>query len=731
MKYIPTILAIAASTAGLHAQSATEALSSTEPEAIALPSTVVTGTLWESELERTTASVTVIDQARLATNGTQHFEDIVNAIPNLTWTGGSSRPRYIQIRGIGENSQFEGETPDSAVRFLIDDLDLTGLGTVGNLFDVQQVEVLRGPQAGAFGANAAGGVIRIVTNEPTPYWTGQVEGTVGEDSLVAGGLAVGGPIIESDPEKLTFRLALHQLNQDGFRDNQFLGKDDTNGRDELTTRFKLRWLANDDWQFDGQLFYAHADNGFDMFSLANNRTKTFTDQPGRDEQKSLGLSLRSSWLGHDLVKIVSTTAFSSSDSLYSFDGDFGTGSSESSRFPSGYDGFLEIKRDRDVFSQEIRVDSLEDAPAIGLIDRWTLGLYLESFDEITQTTGAFPVPSFNTDYESETLGLFGQMTHEVTEKLRLTLGLRGEYYQLDGKIDNEGNTIFDDGYGTTFPIIQRPSIGFNDTLFGGKITAEYDLSTEHLLFASFARGYKAGGINLSPSLNLAAFDPAFPSGTLPADYDTETLYNYEIGLRSTWFDNAVKTKLTAFYLQRDDAQLRGSVGARSAFTYFTVNVDEAEHFGLEAEIDWQINPYWKISLSGGLLETDRDQFSVPGAPGILSNRSELSNSPKYTYAVRLDYDSLDHFFANIEITGSDAYFEENTIEEKRNAYNVVNASVGYRYDNWTFTLWAKNLFDEGYEDRVFFFDNYDGTGKRRFEAPAAPRTFGITANYRW
>ncbi len=173
------------------------------------------------------------------------------------------------------------------------------------------------------------------------------------------------------------------------------------------------------------------------------------------------------------------------------------------------------------------------------------------------------------------------------------------------------------------------------------------------------------------------------------------------------------------------------LGARSAFTYFTVNVDEAEHFGLEAEIDWQINPYWKISLSGGLLETDRDQFSVPGAPGILSDRSELSNSPKYTYAVRLDYDSLDHFFANIEITGSDAYFEENTIEEKRNAYDVVNASVGYRYENWTFTSGAKNLFDEGYEDRVFFFDNYDGTGKRRFEAPAAPRTFGITANYRW
>ena len=89
-----------------------------------LPVTIVTGELWESELQKTTTSVTVLDRAALEDNGVQHFEDVINAIPNLTWTGGTSRPRYIQIRGIGENSQFEGETPDSSVRFLVDDLDL-------------------------------------------------------------------------------------------------------------------------------------------------------------------------------------------------------------------------------------------------------------------------------------------------------------------------------------------------------------------------------------------------------------------------------------------------------------------------------------------------------------------------------------------------------------------------------------------------------------------------------
>ncbi len=132
----------------------------------------VTADLWSTELAQVSASATVFSAEDLQTNGTQHFGDLVAATPNLTWTGGTSRARFFQIRGIGENSQFEGESPDSSVRFLIDDLDFTGLGGAASLFDTQQVEVLRGAQAGASGANAAGGVIKVVSNNPTPYHAG-------------------------------------------------------------------------------------------------------------------------------------------------------------------------------------------------------------------------------------------------------------------------------------------------------------------------------------------------------------------------------------------------------------------------------------------------------------------------------------------------------------------------------------------------------------------------------
>ena len=476
MKHIQVTLAFAAFAAGLNAQTASQAPTGTEPAVSQLPTTIVTGDLWQSELERTTASVTVIDDTRLATNGVQHFEDIVNAIPNLTWTGGSSRPRYIQIRGIGENSQFEGETPDSAVRFLIDDLDLTGLGTVGNLFDVQQVEVLRGPQAGAFGANAAGGVIRIVTNEPTPYWTGQVEGTIGQDNLKAGGLAVGGPIIESDPEKLTFRLALHQLNQDGFRDNKFLGRDDTNERDELTTRLKLRWIANEDWQWDGTLLYADANNGYDEWSLNNTGFDTYSDEPGRDEQETVAGSIRGTWTGLDSIDITTITSISDTDSLNSADGDW-TNTDVIEVVDSTY---TRLDRQRTRWSEELRLDSKAEEDALGLIDRWTAGLYFEELKEHSKFGGSWS--NFETDYETETFSLFAQGTHLYSEATRLIVGIRAEHYDL------------------TTDIQGRENVDFDDLLIGGKITLENDLSDAHMLFTSIARGYKAGGANIYPDL---------------------------------------------------------------------------------------------------------------------------------------------------------------------------------------------------------------------------------------
>ncbi|WP_269522176.1 TonB-dependent receptor [Coraliomargarita parva] len=707
-----TALALAALPLCTHASADTA-----EPEA--LPTAIVTGELWESDLNRTTASISLLEGESFEQSGSQHFEDIVNAIPNLTWTGGTSRPRYLQIRGVGENSQFEGETPDSSVRFLVDDLDFTGLGTIGNLFDVDQVEVLRGPQAGAFGANAAGGVVKITTHAPTPFWTGQVEGTVGTDSLFAGGLAVGGPVLENDPEQLTFRLAVHQLQQDGFRDNRYLHEEDSNERDELTSRLKLRWIASPDWQWDGTLFYADADNGYDEFSLDNTEFDIYSDEPGRDEQESYAGSLRGTWTGLDKAELTSITSYSRTDSLYSYDSDWGAGYiGVPDDALSGYYGFLETERERDVFSQELRLDSVDRSDAWGWVDRWTLGTYFQTLEEDTDT---FYIDEYGTmaagsKFETSNLAGYGQMAHDFSESTRLIIGLRAEYYEVE--TTSKGT---DAGYYAGSLMSGKSDA--DEFLWGGKVTLEHDLSQAQMLFASFARGYKAGGANVA-------------SFTLPGDpltYDNETLYNLEFGLRSDWFDGKLVTQVTTFYLLRKDAQLRDSQGAGGFFRYLTVNGEDAEHYGLEAEATWYLNDQFTASAGLGLLETDRESYNDPS--GKVASR-ELSNAPAFTFNARIDYEAGNGFFANAEVVGSDDYYESNSHNEKRSAFAVVNAAVGYRYQNWTLTLWAKNLFDEEYEKRIFYFDNYHPDdafvpNDRRYEDPANPQQFGVTMNYKW
>src|ERR1044071_7410675 len=131
-----------------------------------LEEVIVTATLREQSLLETPVSITVLNERTLQDAGRQHFEDVLAAVPNLNWAGGTSRPRFFQIRGIGEREQYEG-APNPSVGFLIDDIDFSRLGMPATLYDVKQIEVLRGPQGTQYGANALAGLIVMRGNEPS------------------------------------------------------------------------------------------------------------------------------------------------------------------------------------------------------------------------------------------------------------------------------------------------------------------------------------------------------------------------------------------------------------------------------------------------------------------------------------------------------------------------------------------------------------------------------------
>ncbi len=697
----------------------------------------VTADLWASPLDRIPASVTVYDAAALAGASVRHFGDLVDQIPNLTWTGGTSRPRYFQIRGIGENSQFEGETPDSTVRFVVDDLDFTGLGTLGSTFDVDQVEILRGPQAGAFGANAAGGVVRLVTTAPTPYWTGRVEGSVGGDALRSGAFAVGGPLLAAAPEQAMFRLAVQQHASDGFRRNLTLARD-TNARDEFTARLRLTLNPSETWRWEAAVLFSDFDNGYDEFALDNNGEFTFSDQPGRDEQRSTAASLRGTYRGWDGVRFSTVTAASWVDSTYSYDDDWTAAS---------YRGFSDLRRERTVLNQEFRLDSDEGARGDGWIHRWTLGTFFARTDEDSAYTNEDPgnLRGLRTTYASDNFAAFGQIAHDFTARTRLTLGLRAERVDLDGR---GVRSRFRKGPGTFDPErVTTPR--FADTLVGGKVSLEHRAGDAGpLLFASLTRGYKAGGINVD-----ARIDPA----TDPLTYATETLWNYEAGLRGHALDGRLRGELTLFHLTRHDTQVRDSAGFGGSYRFFTDNADRAHVTGLEASASYTFKVAgasssrigettknrepeapatlastggWMLHGTLALMDSELDRAAISN--GNLVGGRRLANTPRYGYTLGLRHRAEAGWFGGVDLVARGEQFDSNNQNEARRAFRVVNATLGYAWGDWTFTLWAKNLFDEVYDKRVYFFGNEDPDYlETRYENRADPRQLGFTAAWRW
>lgn len=688
---------------------AQSASATTTAPAVTLAPVRVTADLWESPLALTSASVTLLDQAALRAEAIRHFGDAVDAIPNLTWTGGTSRPRYLQIRGVGENSQYEGETPDSAVRFLVDDLDFTGLGTLGGTFDVQQVEVLRGPQAGAFGANAAGGVVRLVTTAPAPVWSGLIEATAGDHALREGGLAFGGPLVAAKPEQLMFRLAIHRHESDGFRRNLTLDRD-TNARDEFTARLRLTANFSPEWRWEAMGLFSEVDNGFDEFALNNNGRFTFSDQPGRDEQRSSAGSLRGTFTGLPGARFTTITSGSRVKSVYSYDDDWTDAS---------YQGFSFLRREREALTQELRLDSALARDALGWIDRWTLGTYFANLTEKGAYTDTDPgnIRGLNTRYHSENFALYGQFSHDFSPRTRLVAGLRSERVDLDGR---GTKTRYRTSRGAfDAEVTFRPA--FDDTLFGGKLTLEHDLSAGTLGFASVTRGYKAGGINLDARISPPAD---------PLTYGTETLWNYEAGVRGNWLDHALTAEVTAFYLDRSRTQVRDSAGFGGSYRFFTANGRSAHITGFEAAATYALTS--ELSVHGTLASMDSalDRFTLTN--GNAGGGRRLANTPRYGYTLGTRYRGRAGYFANAELVGRASQYDSNNQNEARRAFHVYNASLGYAWREWTFTLWGRNLLNTRYEKRVFFFGNEDPDYvETRYEDRADPRQIGVTAAYRF
>src|SRR5271167_3137596 len=306
---------LTAAVAALQAGSPAEAAEDADQPLVEI---VVTATLRSIPLQEMPGSVTVLSGAALHDSGQEHFEDVTALVPNLNWAGDTSRPRYFQIRGIGELQQYQG-APNPSVAFLIDDIDFSGLGSAATLFDVDEIEVLHGPQGTAYGANALAGLIYVKGREPSDTFGGRAELDAGDYAERSYGAVITGPVAALDS---AFRLAVQRYTSDGFYHNAYLGRSNTDERDELTVRGKWRYQPNDEWRVDFTLLRAQINNGYDAWAIDNSRT-TQSDHPGVDAQYSTGFSARSTYSGFGPATLTSIATYADTTVNYGFDGDWG------------------------------------------------------------------------------------------------------------------------------------------------------------------------------------------------------------------------------------------------------------------------------------------------------------------------------------------------------------------------------------------------------------------------
>jgi outer membrane receptor protein involved in Fe transport len=307
---------------------------------------IVKGEYREKSIKEEDSSISVIQSEKIKTQAIKHFQQLSYLVPNLNYAASDSRARYFQIRGIGERSGYQG-TPNSSVGFLIDDIDYSGQGGIATLFDVDQVEVFRGPQGSRTGANALAGLIYIKTKDPTNEFEGTSEITLGDYGTQNLGIAFGGPMKN---KKLKYRLVLRTDYADGFRKNIFLNKSDTSKKDELTLRYKLNWDFNETTDINFIISKVDMDDPADIWTI-DGSLNTLSDRLGMDSQEtnSYGIKITKNFINFDLQSFTSSTK---TDVIFSYDADWGN---PDSHFPYIYDYFSETLRKRDTFSQEIRI----------------------------------------------------------------------------------------------------------------------------------------------------------------------------------------------------------------------------------------------------------------------------------------------------------------------------------------------------------------------------------------
>jgi iron complex outermembrane recepter protein len=744
----------------------------TMAEEFALEEIVVTATKRATNLQDTPVTVNAFDSSTIQEAGINNASDLANSTPSLSVnTNTSPFTARLTIRGIGTAQTDPALEP--SVGMFVDGIYVgrSGLG-MSDLTDIERIEVLQGPQGTLYGKNTNAGAISITTKTPNlEEYEGYVETTVGNFDMKKITVAASGPITDT----LGFRLSGNVNQQDGYLENE-TGNDD-NGADDWNMIGKILWQPTDELSI--QLNLSHIERDTDCCG-----SDPLHSDFVQNELASQGLTvLKNDNKDYKISNDVDTAFTMEADAVsLVVDYDLSMGSIKSItswddyEYNSTYDvdqsqlDILTITDERsegDSFSQEFRFSSETD----GDIDYQAGIFYYQQTTQRGDGSSAVEIgDDFNTVgsqalglpaallglmaqpgdtasskhvWETETLAVFGQATWHATDSLHITAGLRWTDEEKDADLFSTTSStapgylpanFFGPGTPpidlTTIPAnLLGPGVPATDValsrIIDGIFTpvdaklsrrsintdwllnVSYDLNEDTMIFASASTGSKSGGFN---GVNGTADE---------REFGDEKTRSYELGIKTTLLDSRLRVNASAFLTEVDDyqQQLQLDTGAGTTIR----NEGALEVNGIDLNID--ALPLPNLTLSAGLLYLNKYEITEGDAKGDkLVQSAELSGNFAATYALPVAdgtaYARFDYSFKgnHYTIVGSDY---EQDIEN-------INLKMGWRNDNWNFSVWGKNLKDEAYASVAT--NTFAFTGSTAYFL-APPRTYGVTARY--
>jgi iron complex outermembrane receptor protein len=719
---------------------------------------IVTAQKRAQSLQEVPVAVSAFSGEALQDHHVSDVTDLNQLAPSLqVKTDDNAANPKIFIRGVGLND-FNPNTA-SAVGLYTDGVYIgSPLAQMAQFFDIDRLEVLRGPQGTLYGRNTTGGAINVITRKPTQEPEGDISVEAGRFDSINVEAAVGGPIVK---DTVAGRLAVNVIRDDGYSVNRLTGNSG-NDTDRWAARGSLSFTPSSTFDALVQLRYGKTDGGSiwaynrslfpgtpeatgpdgfcapgfytsgqcgDIGGYSNTSSDLYRGDyhfEGKDEVETRGASATLTWDLGDL-QLVSVSGYDRADRDDREDTDAGPNDVITATY----------RAKQSVWSEELRLQSTDSSSSEGAKAFWVAGLYYAHDDLDTNSyldvlrvfrplfvtpdnpngfAPEFSVGVFGYPYtqKTESWAGFGQVDYKFTDQLTGTVGVR---YSRDSKDFNYASTA---EFDTISIFTLDESKDFSSV--SGKLGLQYRFSDDANVYGSYSRGYKSGGFFGGQTVEPADLAP----------YADEKVDAFEVGAKIQSPERRLRSSFAAFYYDYQDLQvytliLRGAITVQN----FT-NASNARIYGAEAELSFTPVERLDLSISGAWLDATYQDFQSAGDQDYSGNR--LPNAPRTSLTAAIRYEIP--MFGGALALQTDATYRSEVFYDTRNVARLsdpertfVNARIGWTTadEHLEFGVWGRNLFDE---TNISDIIPIEGLGFDLFSV-GPPRTAGVYARYNY